>query len=374
MNGYDPTQQAGIASALNQGLQPPYRYQAGGMVGPGGRPQRPPTPEEAASLERLQGALDENSRRMFGSVPPPVPTDTRSQPLPGEPLRSPEMSRMSPGQRTDYSIGRLDLAMEQNAERMFDMPAGSFAPRDDQSMQLRATLDNLIRQFGGDPTARNPGPYQYADGGMVGPGGVPQRPGMPPAAGGGRPGLAPQGGGQPLPPQQLMTEAQRFAQANPQQVQQIQQAIQQAMQTGELTQPELNMIVQMATVALQNPQMYSQLRQLAIQQGLATEQDISPQFDQGLLFTLVVVGQAMKGPAAPQAAPQMGGAPGGAPMPSMAQGGPLPKDSPNPDGSIPITAHEGEYVVPAHVVRAKGTEFFDKLVMGVSGGAKRPAP
>lgn len=372
MNGYDPTQQAGIASALNQGLQPPYRYQAGGTVGPGGRPQRPPTPQEAADLQRLEDALDENSRRMFGSVPPPVPADTTSRPIAGEPLAYPETSRMSPAQRMDYSVGRLDQALQRSSEAMFGgvLPAEAFAPRDDQTMQLRATLDNLIRQFGGNPESRNPGPYQYADGGMVGPGGVPQRPGMPPAAGGSRPGLAPQGGSQPIPPQQLMTEAQRFAQAHPQQVQQIQQAVQQGLQSGELTQSELNMIVQMATVALQNPQMYPQLRQLAIQQGLATEQDISPQFDQGLLFTLVVVGQAMKGPAAPAAAPQMGGAP----MPSMAQGGPLPKDSPNPDGSIPITAHEGEYVIPAHVVRAKGTEFFDKLVMGVNGGAKRPSP
>jgi hypothetical protein len=35
---------------------------------------------------------------------------------------------------------------------------------------------------------------------------------------------------------------------------------------------------------------------------------------------------------------------------------------------VPINAHEGEYVIPAHVVRAKGTEFFDKLIAGT--GAK----
>jgi len=46
----------------------------------------------------------------------------------------------------------------------------------------------------------------------------------------------------------------------------------------------------------------------------------------------------------------------------MREGGPLPEKSSNPDGSIPINAHEGEYVIPKHVVRAKGTEFFDKLL------------
>jgi len=50
------------------------------------------------------------------------------------------------------------------------------------------------------------------------------------------------------------------------------------------------------------------------------------------------------------------------PQMTMARGGALPTDSPNKDGSIPITAHEGEYVIPAHIVRAKGTEFFDTML------------
>jgi len=56
-----------------------------------------------------------------------------------------------------------------------------------------------------------------------------------------------------------------------------------------------------------------------------------------------------------------------APVASMATGGSLPPKSGNPDGSIPINAHEGEYVIPSHVVRAKGTEFFDKLVQSYTG-------
>jgi len=197
----------------------------------------------------------------------------------------------------------------------------------------------------------------YAEGGMIGPMGMPQRPGAQ------APGLAAPGG-EKLTPQQVEVQAQQFVQRNPQQVQEIQGAIQEAMVTGELTQQELNMVVQMATVALQNPDMYPQLRQLAIQQGLAEEGDISPEFDSGLLFALVVAGKATAnagGGAMPMSQGQ-------APVASMKTGGQLPMSSPNPDGSIPINAHEGEYVIPAHVVRAKGTEFFDKLVMQYQKG------
>jgi hypothetical protein len=211
-------------------------------------------------------------------------------------------------------------------------------------------------------------------GGMVGPGGMPIRPGQPmpgqpmpgqPMPGQGAPGITPPGGqAQQVSPQQVMAEAQRFGAQNPQQMQQIQMAIQQGLQSGELTQQELTMMTQMAMVALQNPQMYPQLRALAIQQGLATEQDLSPQYDPGLLFTLLLIGQALQGGG-------QQGQMGQQPMPSMAEGGPLPQKSPNADGSIPIRAHEGEYVIPAEVVRAKGTEFFDKLVQSYRGGESK---
>lgn len=202
----------------------------------------------------------------------------------------------------------------------------------------------------------------FQQGGLVGPGGTPvpppgPAPMTPPS---GALGLVPQGAGQQVDPQMIQAEAQKFVQRNPQQIQQIQMGIQQAMQQGDLTPQELNMMVQMATAALQNPALYPQLRRAAIQQGLATEADISPQFDPGLLFTLILVGQALQGQVAPGLP---GGAPmGGQPMPSMKMGGALPTKSPNPDGGIPIKAHEGEYVIPAEVVRAKGTEFFDSLV------------
>lgn len=212
----------------------------------------------------------------------------------------------------------------------------------------------------------------YQDGGQIGPGGQP----MPMAQPSG-PGLAAPGAGpQSMSPQQIQQEAQRFVRQNPQQVQQIQAAVQQAMQTGELTMEELNMLVQMATVALQNPQMYPQLRAMAIREGLASEQDVNPQFDPGILLTLVIVGQSLQAqggtslmaqqPAMPPAmspSPQPPTLPAQTPpMPSMATGGPLPDRAQRKDGGIPIMAHEGEYVIPADIVRRKGTDFFDKMI------------
>lgn len=222
--------------------------------------------------------------------------------------------------------------------------------------------------FGGMPS--------YADGGQIGPGGQPMpmspmgaQPQMQMAT---QPGLQQPGATQQsMTPQQIQTEAQRFVQRNPQQVQQIQLAIQQGLQSGELTMEELNTLVQMATVALQNPALYPQLRALAIREGLATEQDISAQFDPGILMTLVIIGQSLQAqgmaqPVPPQqlgSMPQEGVSPaqvGG--LPSMATGGPLPEQAKRKDGGIPIMAHEGEYVIPADIVRRKGTDFFDKMI------------
>jgi hypothetical protein len=133
------------------------------------------------------------------------------------------------------------------------------------------------------------------------------------------------------------------------------------------------MVVQLATVAAQNPEMYPYVRNFAIQQGIATEQDLPPQYDQGLVFVLLLAARAMQQDMGGQdmmagGNPAMTGAgsvstaqvSSGAP-PSMAKGGMTP-DSRKADGSVLINAHEGEFVIPANVVRMKGKEFFDNLI------------
>jgi hypothetical protein len=109
------------------------------------------------------------------------------------------------------------------------------------------------------------------------------------------------------------------------------------------------------------------------------------QYDPGLVYTLILAGQAVmqgggagggvQAPAAPMAQapsgmapppPAAAAAPGG--MPMMAKGGYLPPEaSPTGDNTgraddIQIRVSGGEYVIPQNVVERKGTEFFDKMI------------
>jgi hypothetical protein len=255
----------------------------------------------------------------------------------------------------------------------------------------------------------------YQMGGMIGPGGMPAMGNMPlpmssgiptdqlsPSISGApsTPGLAAPGSGQQsLPPGQIIPEAKRFVQQNPQQVERIIAELQKIIQSGEITLEELNTVSQMARAAAQNPALYPQLRRIAIEREMADPDVMSEQFDSGLVFVLVLIGevlnsnqmalmqmpemqggqmpmqggqmpmqggqmpqmqmpQAMSPDQMPQGMPQMPMQ--GGQMPSFKQGGPLPDGG--KDRPVVIRAHEGEYVIPAHVVRAKGTDFFDKML------------
>lgn len=219
----------------------------------------------------------------------------------------------------------------------------------------------------------------YAEGGMVGPGGMPRRPMTSPMAmnvvqQGGAPvvGVAPPGqAGRPLNFAAIDQQAQQFIQQNPQQVEQIRAEVQSAMAAGEIDAQSLNMFVQVATTALQNPEMWPQLRQVLIQQGMLDAEDVSAEYDQGFLIILYIIGKTMGGGQTTTPAPAQGGgmpmSAGQAPQMSMKKGGALPAKSKNPDGSIPINAHEGEYVIPADVTRKLGTDHFDKLIAKARG-------
>jgi hypothetical protein len=197
-------------------------------------------------------------------------------------------------------------------------------------------------------------------------------------------GIAPPGQqGRPLNFAAIDQQAQQFMQQNPQQVEQIRAQVQQAMASGEIDEQGLNTFVQVATVALQNPEMWPQLRQVLIRQGMVDAEDIGEEYDQGFLIILYIIGKTMgSGAPATPAAPAQGQAPmpmgagqapqmpmsaGQAPQMSMEEGGALPAKSANPDGSIPINAHEGEYVIPADVTRRLGTDHFDKLIAKARG-------
>lgn len=206
----------------------------------------------------------------------------------------------------------------------------------------------------------------FQEGGMIGEGGSPIPvggvPGMPMQAG-----VSPQAQAQgPMNPQMVDMQLNQFARQNPQQMAQIRQAIVQELQSGELTPQELNMIVQLATVASQNPEMYPNIRNYAIQQGIATEADLPAEFDQGLVFVLLLAARAVQqdlGGAPAEAGQPPGNA--GPVIPTMAKGGMLPNSGKSEP--VIIEAHTGEYVIPKHVVDMKGKEFFDSLVEKYKG-------
>jgi hypothetical protein len=212
----------------------------------------------------------------------------------------------------------------------------------------------------------------YMDGGMVGAGGMPDMSGAAPGGAPGAVGVQPQGASQPVSPRQVEMQIQEFIQRHPEQVAQIQQVIQTALQSGEMTMEELNMAEQLAMTALQNPEMYPYVRQFAIEQGFAGEQDLSPEYDEGLIISVLIAARAAGGMGSPSgnmdSAPPMeepqnfadGGMVG--PGDYAAGGGKVVGPGTGTSDSVPIRVSTGEYVIPAHVVKMKGKEFFDTML------------
>lgn len=203
----------------------------------------------------------------------------------------------------------------------------------------------------------------YADGGMVG------SDGMPDVMGQGA-GLRQASATGKMTPQVLEMQVQDFLRKHPAEVAEFKRVVEQLIRTGQLTPQELNMAEQLATTALQNPDMYQYIRQFAIQQGLANEQDLSPQYDEGLIFVILLAVRAVQadtgtsGNALQSEAPAMSMADGGYVNAGehAANGGPVAGAGTGRSDSIPIRVSNGEYVIPAHVVKMKGKEFFDTML------------
>ena len=198
----------------------------------------------------------------------------------------------------------------------------------------------------------------FQEGGMIGEGGMP----VPPGAVPGMPmaGVNPAMDSEtPMDAQAMQMQINQVASRHPQAMAEIRNAIAEEMQSGDLTQQELNMIVQLAQLAANNPEMYPYVKQFAMQQGIAAAGDLPEQYDQGLVMVLLLAARAVQ--------QDLGGAPAGEMpanagpvIPSMQKGGMLPASGKSEP--ILIEAHTGEYVIPKHVVDMKGKEFFDSLV------------
>ena len=186
-------------------------------------------------------------------------------------------------------------------------------------------------------------------------------------------GLQPQMAQGPMNPAMMDGQINQTMSQNPEMVARIRAAIEAGIQSGELDINELNMIIQLAKTVQQNPAMYPQIRQMAIQRGLIPAEEIPEQYDEGLITAIIMASKAM------EADVQIGGAEGMQPQPTqmMNEGGILIGPS-HAQGGIPTKIagvnnaemEGGEYVIPKNVVRAKGTEFFDKMLKQYEEGGE----
>lgn len=322
---------------------------------PGGRPgyydptgATPFTPVAAGTMGLSRQGTEQEQEDPFAPIAPATPGNVEST---GDGMSIEEIERrnrersMVPEFRDGGRVGPGGVAFRPDGT--IDSPLNTMNTGVPPSLQALLGTGDMpgagLSQVGSTPM------YSYEMGGQVGPGGMP----MPMA--GQQPGVMEPGmQGTPVPAAEAQRDIQRAVQQNPQMVQQLQAEIMQGLQTGEITEQQLTLATQMATVVADNPEMYPQFVSTMEQQGVFDPGELPPQYDPGLIYALMLVGQSMQGGAQQPGMQE--------PMMSMEQGGPLPKDSPNPDGSIPINAHEGEYVIPAEVVRAKGTDFFDKMI------------
>ena len=178
-------------------------------------------------------------------------------------------------------------------------------------------------------------------------------------------------GGQP-DAQQIQAQIAQMMR-DPQMVQRLLARPAQLMQSGELTPDEVVTMGRVAEAAMFNPALYPQLRQFVAAQGMTP---LPPSFDPTVIINIIVISRALQ-----QMQGQQGATPPGQ-VPSMDQaqmqnpvgmknGGYLQGPGTGRSDSIgtvnestgsPVKVANGEYVIPAHVVRAKGRDFFDGLL------------
>jgi hypothetical protein len=190
-----------------------------------------------------------------------------------------------------------------------------------------------------------------------------------------------QGPGQPdqqdtsADPEMMGMQLEQILSQNPQVKEQL---IAAAQQVG-ITPQNADQITQMVMLVLQRPELYPQVRQFAMQAFGLDQNDFPPQLDPEFMMTLAVLaycvsgelssppppdqsmqqGQSMAGPQPPgsqmQQPPQQGQQP-------MEQGGQISGPGTGTSDSIMAKVSDGEFVIPADVVKIKGTDFFQKLV------------
>ena len=143
---------------------------------------------------------------------------------------------------------------------------------------------------------------------------------------------------------------------------------QQLMASGELTPDEVTTMGRVAEAALYSPELYPQLRQFVAQQGMSP---LPAAFDPSVIMRIMAIARALQQATPPGQVPSTDQAQMQRPVPGEGNGGYLQGPGTGRSDSIgtvnettgePVKVANGEYVIPAHVVRAKGREFFDNLL------------
>ena len=158
-------------------------------------------------------------------------------------------------------------------------------------------------------------------------------------------------------------------QRNPQVQQRVTAALQQAVAQGRVDPVQLHQGLQMAQACMNNPALWPQLRQHAIRTGMVQPNQLPEQYDRGLVVMLVAVLRSVEASGGVQALGQKQQQP--VQPQQFANGGVIVGPGTGTSDSVhtqntstgePVKVSNGEYVVPADVVRAKGVDFFDGLV------------
>tara|TARA_R110002012_G_scaffold311657_1_gene521312 strand:- start:1000 stop:1773 length:774 start_codon:yes stop_codon:yes gene_type:complete len=239
---------------------------------------------------------------------------------------------MSPGLTTSAVPDSVSLDLPPSIQSLLTMPSVPITqPASPGMMPMQQPMQQ---------------PMSYQEGGMV-------QPGMQPQA------------AQQRNPAMVEAEINQTLANNPEVVARIRAAIEAGIQSGELDINELNTLIQLAKTVQQNPAMYPQIRQMAIQRGILPAEEIPEQYDEGLIIALIMASKAM------EADVQIQSAEGMQPQPTqmMNDGGVL-KGPSHEQGGMPMKVaginnaevEGGEYIIPKNVVAAKGTEFFDRML------------
>jgi len=139
------------------------------------------------------------------------------------------------------------------------------------------------------------------------------------------------------------------------------------MQEGSLTPDEVQKMAQVARACMTNPALYPQLRAFALKEKLG---NLPQSYDQNTVMQILTVAKALANEV-PQQDPAMQGQPEGQQPQQYASGGVIMgpgtgrSDSiktTNRDTGEPVAVSNGEYIIPEHVVKVKGKEFFDNLL------------